>query len=109
MSRRVVAAGWLSNPGSPAATTRPSDSMPDLRISHIGYDRQNARIDDLGAYFPLARLQEAVAAGRIGELASRFYAVPTLRSQRLTSERDAPEILELMREDEVDVALLVAV
>ncbi len=89
--------------------TRPSDKLPDLRISHIGYDRQNAQIDDLGAYFPLARLQEAVTAGRIGELAARFYAVPTLRSQRLTSERDAPEILELMRQDRVDVALLVAV
>ncbi len=89
--------------------TRPSDSLPDLRVSHIGYDRQNARVDDLAAYFPLARLQESVAAGRIGELSPRFYAVPTLRSQRATSERDAPEILELMRADKVDVALLVAV
>ena len=89
--------------------TRRSDTMPDLRISHIGYARRNALIDDLRAYFPLARLHGAVAAGRVGELAPRFYAVPTLRSQRLTSERDAPEILELMREDEVDVALLVAV
>jgi hypothetical protein len=31
-----------------------------------------------------------------------------LRSQRLTVERDAPEILALAREDRVDAAILVA-
>ena len=47
------------------------------------------------------------AEGRIGELNSRFYGVPTLRSQRLTTERDAPQILELCREDAIDAAILV--
>jgi hypothetical protein len=92
-----------------AVFSRPTDTTPDLRISHIGYDRKNARVEDLNAYFPLQRLHEAVSAGRIGELSTNFHAVPTLRSQRRTIERDAPGILERLRAEEVDAALLVAV
>ena len=92
-----------------AVYTAPIDVVPDLRISHIGYDRANTVPDDLDAYLPLARLQEYAAEGRIGSLAPRFYGVPTLRSQRATTERDAPELLRLCREDEVDVAVLTAV
>ncbi|MHB8575120.1 MAG: glycine/sarcosine/betaine reductase selenoprotein B family protein, partial [Dehalococcoidia bacterium] len=82
---------------------------PDLRISHIGYDRANTIPDDIDAYFPLTRLQEFAAEGRIGSIPPRFYGVPTLRSQRNTVERDAPEILRLCQEDGVDVAVLTAV
>jgi hypothetical protein len=88
--------------------TLPIDPVPDLRISHIGYDRAHNRADDQESWFPLRKLQEAVACGRTGSLSPRFYGVETTRSQRQTTERDAPQILELMREDAVDVALLVA-
>ena len=83
-------------------------SVPDLRISHLGYDRKHTRADDQQAYFPLERLREADDAGRIGSIAARFYGAPTNRSQRVTMDTDAPKILEWMREDEVDVALLAA-
>ena len=92
-----------------AVFTDPTDRPADLRISHIGYDRANTVPDDIDAYFPLARLKEFVAEGRIGSLPPRFYAVPTLRSQRSTVERDAPEIVRLCREDGVDIAVLTAV
>jgi D-proline reductase (dithiol) PrdB len=85
----------------------PIDPQPDLRISHVGYDRKHTSAEDINSYFPLQRLKEAAASGRIGELNSRFYAVPTLRSQRLTTERDAPRILDLCREDGIDAAILV--
>jgi len=85
----------------------PIDPPPDLRISHVGYDRKHTSAEDINTYFPLQRLKEAAADERIGELNSRFYAVPTLRSQRLTTERDAPRILEMCREDGVDAAILV--
>jgi D-proline reductase (dithiol) PrdB len=80
---------------------------PDLRISHLGYDRKHTSAEDINTYFPLERIKKAAAEGRIGELNSRFYGVPTLRSQRLTTERDAPQILELCREDAIDAAILV--
>lgn len=85
----------------------PIEPAPDLRISHVGYDRKHTSAEDINSYFPLQRLKEAAADGRIGGLNSRFYAVPTLRSQRLTSERDAPKVLEMCREDGIDAAVLV--
>ena len=86
----------------------PVEPAPDLRISHVGYDRKHTSAEDINTYFPLQRLKEAAAAGRMGELNGRFYAVPSLRSQRLTSERHAPAVLEMCREDGVDAAILVA-
>jgi len=87
--------------------TMPIEPAPDLRISHVGYDRKHTSAEDINTYFPLQRLKEAAASGRIGELNGRFYAVPTLRSQRLTTERDAPQILDMCREDRIDAAILV--
>jgi glycine/sarcosine/betaine reductase selenoprotein B len=83
------------------------DSKPDLRISHVGYDRANTVPEDINAYVPLARLQEAVAAGRIGGLAPRFHGAPTNRSHRVTMETDAPELLRRCREDGADAVVLV--
>src|SRR5206468_9018848 len=37
----------------------PSESVPDLRISHVGYDRKHSSAADIHAYFPLARMKEA--------------------------------------------------
>jgi hypothetical protein len=87
--------------------TDTTDSVPDLRISHVGYDRQHTTAEDPNTWFPLARLKEAVKAGRIGGLTTRFYGAPTNRSQRTTLEQDAPEILTRCREDAADVAVLV--
>ena len=86
----------------------PTDTIPDLRISHIGYDRKHTKAEDPNSWFPLLRLREAEAAGRIGAIAKRFYGVETTRSQRQTIERDAPDIVGMMREDGVDIALMVA-
>ena len=83
-----------------------SESVPDLRISHVGYDRKHSSAADIHAYFPLARLKEAVAAGRIGALGPRVHGAPTNRSHRAT-EADSEEILARCREDGVDAAVLV--
>lgn len=73
------------------------------------YDRHATTLDDVNAYCPVTRLQEFAAAGRIGSLAPRFHGVYTSYSQRVTMERDAPEVLKRCREDGVDVALLTPV
>lgn len=86
----------------------PTDNMPDLRISHLGYDRVHTTATDVHTYFPLARLQEARAAGRIGALTPRFHGAPTNRSQRVTMEQDCPEILRRCQEDAADAAVIVA-
>jgi hypothetical protein len=87
--------------------TDSTDSAPDLRISHVGYDRRHTHAKDPNTWFPLARLREAVKVGRLGALTPRFYGSPTNRSQRVTLDRDAPELLARVRDDDADVALLV--
>jgi D-proline reductase (dithiol) PrdB len=84
-----------------------TDTIPDLRISHVGYDRVHTAAEDPNTWFPLPRLQEAVKAGRVGALTQRFHGAPTNRSQRVTTETDAPELLRRCREDGADAALLV--
>jgi hypothetical protein len=83
-----------------------TESAPDLRISHVGYDRKHTTAKDINTYFPLERMKEAVAAGRIRSLTPRFHGAPTNRSHRET-EDDLAELLRRCREDGADAAVLV--
>jgi D-proline reductase (dithiol) PrdB len=79
----------------------------DLRISHVAIDRQHTTAQDPGSYFPLPALRRSVASGRIASLAPRFHGAPTNRSQRVTLEVDAPEIVARCLADGADAAILV--
>lgn len=72
----------------------------------LSWDKQATHTDDVETFLPLQRLREASAEGRIGQLADRFYGVPTEYSQRKTAE-DAATIEQWCREDGVDVVLLI--
>ena len=80
---------------------------PDLRISHIGYDRKHTTATDQNSWFPLAQLNQAAAEGRIGAIAPRFFGAPTNRSHRVTTDTDAPEILANCIANCVDAVVLV--
>jgi hypothetical protein len=83
------------------------DGKIDLRIAHVGIDRQNANMEDSSCWFPLAAAKKAVEKGRIKAISPHFYGLPTNRSQRHTLEIDAPLILEMLRADQVDVVVLI--
>ena len=83
-----------------------TDRDHDLRISHVGIDRKHTSAEDSGTWFPLPLMREFAGQGRF-TLAKRFHGAPTNRSQRVTLETDAPEILARCRQDQVDAALLV--
>ena len=83
------------------------DEKNDLRSAHVGIDRKNANMEDSGCWFPLAAAKRAVAANKLGAVSPHFYGLPTNRSQRHTLEMDAPRILEMLKADGVDVAVLV--
>ena len=83
------------------------DGDIDLRIAHVGIDRKNANMEDMPCWFPLSAAQQAVKAGRIQALSPHFYGLPTNRSQRHTLEVDAPIILDMLRADHVEVAVLI--
>ena len=84
----------------------PTDADVDLCISHVAYDRRHTSGEDQNSYNPLAALRRLAGAGRL-RLAARLHGAPTNRSQRVTMEIDAPEILRRCREDGVDAAVLV--
>lgn len=84
------------------------DGEPDVRISHLGYDRKYSTAADINSYFPLAALKNAAQEGRIGALAQRFHGAPTNRSQQTTLDQDCPEILQRLREDGAEAAVIVA-
>jgi hypothetical protein len=83
------------------------EGNPDVRISHVTYDRVHTTAEDPNSWFPLAQLKRAAAEGRIRSISPRFYGAPTTRSQRSTLEQDAPDILAFIDEDSVDAAVLV--
>jgi hypothetical protein len=84
-----------------------TERVPDVRISHVGYDRLHTSAADVNTYLPLARMKEAAAAGRIGALAPHLHGAPTNRSHRVTTETDAPELLRRCQEDGADAVVLV--
>jgi D-proline reductase (dithiol) PrdB len=83
------------------------EGSPDVRIAHVTYDRTHTTAEDQNCWFPLPQLKRRAAIGHIGSLSPRFYGIPTTRSQRTTLEQDAPDLLAAMREDAVDLAILV--
>jgi hypothetical protein len=83
------------------------DEKYDLRIAHVGIDRKNANMEDSNCWFPLEAAQRAATSGRIGAVSANFYGLPTNRSQRHTLEVDAPMVLEMLKADGVDVAVLI--
>lgn len=73
------------------------------------YDRHATTVDDIDAFFPITHLQELAKDGTIGALAPRFQKIFPNYSHRVTTSRDAPEVLAQLRDDDVDAALLVPV
>ena len=86
----------------------PVEPEPDVRISHIAYDRKHTTAEDPRTWFPLQALKRAEADGRIGSLASYVYGFPTNRSQRTNIEKDAPVLLEALHDQGVQAAVMVA-
>jgi D-proline reductase (dithiol) PrdB len=82
--------------------------VADLVQSHtsIGFDR-TAVLEDINVVFPIERLREMVAAGRIGELAPDFYSfMGAQRDTKPIKERTAPDVADLLIGAQVDVVLL---
>ncbi len=105
----TTAATYARTSTDPRAVDSGSTVEPPERLyaNDLSWDKNATHLDDLGSYFPVEHLKQAVAAGRLGSVSERFYCAPTSYSQRETIEEDSPKILEMCREDGVDVALLV--
>jgi hypothetical protein len=87
-----------------AVYSESTEGAPALGINHVAIDFRHTSAEDQGSYFPLAALRRST---RIGGVTARFHGVPTKRSQRVTTEAYAPEVLARCRDDGADAAVLV--
>lgn len=82
-------------------------AIRDLTITHDYYDHRAAD-RDVNCVFPLERLRELAAAGRIGRVARRHIGtmghILGTEERRLVTET-APAIARLLAEDHVDYAI----
>jgi hypothetical protein len=92
-------------PRVPAVATR--EQLDNLNTQYLSWAKDETNTDDLGSFIPLAQMDALAAEGRIGSVSDRIYCLPTQFSHRMTQRRDAPQVLEWMNEDDVDVALMV--
>lgn len=79
----------------------------NLDTRYLSWAKDETHTEDPESFLPLARLDELADAGRIGSVSDRFYCLPTQFSHRQTQKRDTPRVLEWLREDDVDVVVMV--
>ncbi|MGK0172954.1 MAG: D-proline reductase (dithiol) PrdB [Gammaproteobacteria bacterium] len=88
----------------------PADTPNERLYSRTSsFDANATNLDDVASFFPADRMREALASGRIASMPDRFYGAYNNYSQRKVLEKEAPKVLEMCREDNVDVAVLVPV
>ena len=103
----------LSDPnGDPSYRLIPSDSDPAelmLSIVSTNWDRSGF-MADVNVVFPMERLRELAREGVIGSLAKNFYAfMGSIFQIDPVIEKSAPEVGRRLRDERVDIALLVPV
>ena len=90
--------------------TVPSDWPVDRIVSTSeDHDRYQTDMNDVNAFFPIARVREFLEEGVFGSLGRNCYRTLPNYSQRKTVQVDGPEILRRCLEDGIDVALLTPV
>ena len=87
-------------------TDTPTD---ELRVTHFAYDLRDARSDP-NVVFPLEGLRDMVAEKRLGQLTSKAITfMGGIYSSRRVKEELAPKIVQEVRDQRADIALLVPV
>ena len=92
---------------APQLSVIPADTPTSrLRVRHGGYDVRGAQ-KDANVVFPLDRLRELQADGRIGELAENAYSFVGATAQTRLLKETGPEWVERFKQDQLDAVLLV--
>lgn len=96
--------------GDPSFRIIPSTTQPDsIAVSHLHINPRYI-LEDLNVVFPLQRLSRLAAQGIVAHLAQRHYSVMGYQgfppNPTLWRERTAPQIIQLLKADEVHGVLL---
>jgi hypothetical protein len=83
-----------------------SPPPPSLYTDNVAWDKESTHTKDRESFLPIEAASKLAVEGMFARLTARFHGVPTEYSQRKTREEDAPAILQRIREDGADAALL---
>ena len=85
----------------------PIDPPPaKLHTADLAWDKESTHTDDRASFLPIEVAAKLAREGVFAGLTSRFYGVPTDYSQRSTNEDVAPRLLEQLRDERADGAVL---
>ncbi len=77
-----------------------------LHTADLAWDKESTHTDDRGSFLPIEVASTLAREGVFAGLAPRFHGVPTAYSQRSTNEEVAPKVLQRLRDDGADAAIL---
>jgi len=81
----------------------------EIGVSHLHIDTTDI-LTDVNVCFPIDRLREAAAAGRVGSVAPRHYSFMGYQMDQSVWRRETgPAVARALREDGVDCVLLTPV
>lgn len=116
----IVTTSGLHHPEQPPFDMQDSEGDPSFReisgksiadsyqITHDYYDHSDAE-KDLNIIFPIERLQELQADGTLGQLNHRHFSfMGHIDGHHIATlvGKSAPQVIERLRQDAVDVVLL---
>ena len=79
---------------------------PETFVTDVAWDRESTHTDDRESFLPIEAAQGLAEDGVFAGLTEHFIGVPTIYSQAKTITSDAPEVLQRLRDDGADAAIL---
>jgi hypothetical protein len=77
-----------------------------LHTANLSWDKESTHTDDRESFLPIEAASTLAREGLFAGLAPRFHGVPTDYSQRSTTDDVAPKVLQRLRDDGADGAIL---
>ncbi len=77
-----------------------------MATDQLSWHKGATTTKDVGSFLPLDHLRDLAHDGVIGSVSTRFAGIPTMYSQRRTLI-GAGQVLDTLREDDVDLAVLI--
>jgi len=77
-----------------------------LFTDDLAWDKESTHTRDVDSFLPIRAAQSWATRGRFSGIAEHFHGISTEYSQRKTIKEDAPELLQRLRDQNAEGAIL---